>query len=50
MFLGGVFPRKLANKNPNQGGPLRVTSPENERMPPQNQWLEDVFPTEIVPF
>ena len=25
-------------------------SPENERMSPENQWLEDVFPIEIVPF
>ena len=23
---------------------------ENERTPPENQWLEDVFPTKIVPF
>ena len=23
---------------------------ENERMSPENQWLEDVFPTKIVPF
>ena len=25
-------------------------SPENERMSPENQWLEDVFPTKIAPF
>ena len=25
-------------------------TPENERMSPENQWLEDVFPIEIVPF
>ena len=29
---------------------VQVYSPENERMSPENQWLEDVFPTEIVPF
>ena len=26
------------------------TLPENERMSPENQWLEDVFPTKIVAF
>ena len=25
------------------------TPPENERMYPENQWLEGVFPIEIVP-
>ena len=25
-------------------------SPENERMSPENQWLEDVFPIQLVPF
>ena len=37
--VGRVFSPKI--------GP---TSPENERMSPENQWLEDVFPTWIVPF
>ena len=27
-----------------------IYSPENERMSPENQWLEDVVPIEIVPF
>ena len=25
-------------------------SPDNKRKSPENQWLEDVFPFEIVPF
>ena len=27
-----------------------VNTHENERISPENQWLEDVFPIEMVPF
>ena len=27
-----------------------VTTPLKTNMSPENQWLEDVFPTQIVPF
>ena len=30
--------------------PCDLYPPENERISPENQWLEDVFPIEIVPF
>ena len=30
--------------------PRKKKSPENSGMSPENQWLEDVFPLEIVPF
>ena len=29
---------------------LHLYSPETNECPLKNQWLEDVFPTEIVPF
>ena len=31
-------------------GPPRTTPGKTKEMSPENQWLEDVFPIEIVPF
>ena len=33
-----------------QGSRPKIATPLKTNMSPENQWLEDVFPTEIVPF
>ena len=40
---GGNFNQKLQQK-------IYRASPRKTNMSPENQWLEDVFPIEIVPF
>ena len=38
-------------KEPNQLYPLVIPgTPLKTNMSPENQWLEDVFPTKVVPF
>ena len=43
------WPQKIHHKPEKSQKPKRVT-PRKTNMSPKNQWLEDVFPIEIVPF
>ncbi len=40
---------KTLEKKPKTNSPIRTTT-RKTNMSPENQWLEDVFPIEIVPF
>ena len=42
-WVGAVNPNLTFHQN-------LVYSPKNKPIAPENQWLEDVFPTKIVPF